>query len=549
MISATILAALWGLADAPMTTWAESPMLGACSQNAGACLVRSSWEIVRLDLATHGRDPALAPAPGHDRSLVGRDFPLLGTWDSLRGMEILLGNETGDQVLQELSTGGSQENSNPATCARLEGTAGAWRGFARLEQVDHYSDATLAKRSILLGLPALSLSSPWQRKAWFGENLPPYSLAGAGARWQHGSDRTGVSFLDGWIWQHLPLSDRLVAWEIRQVDLDVRRSGFRWEQSARSLDRMDQPGSDRIMSGLAGWQFWEDRLEGGLTWRLEESWGPGGVSHPAEFAPWTRHSLSRGRLSWTGYHQAGSERFLLQDTLTVAGTAGSMPWSIGANGEWTDQPDNSRPQTEENLVGRAFPRPSVPRQTYELAGKLERPVGRLDLMVETIPWMVLAPRAFALDSATTEGRFGSVRVLQGVLYGWSHAASLGTRGSRWESHAGLQYAFQAGAPAHRMDLQPPAWQAYLHTQVGTSFGLSGSSRLSWQSRSVVRNLVKGDWSVPPRWTLDLWLRQELGRKGLSCKAALLDLAASDQPDLPAGGQRRPRLLAALDWNP
>ncbi|MBK9575559.1 MAG: hypothetical protein IPK50_20525 [Fibrobacterota bacterium] len=549
MIAAAILVTLWGFDDAPLASWAESQTLGACSRNAGACLVRSSWEIVRLDLATHGTDPAVAGVTGLDRSLVGRDFPLLRTWDSLRGMEILLGNETGDQVLQELSTGGSSENSNPATCARLEGSIGSWRGFARLEQVDHYSDATLSEHSGLLGQPRLSRPSPWKRYAWFGENLPPYSLAGAGARWQHGKDWTGVSFLDGWIWQHLPLSDRLVAWEIQQVDLDVRRSGFRWEQSARSLDRMDQPGKDRIMSGLAGWQIWEDRLEGGLTWRLEESWGPGGVSHPAELAARARHSLARGRMSWTGCHLAGNDRFLLQDTLILSDTADGAPWKIGANAEWTDQPDNFRSQTEGNLVGRAFPLPSTPRQTYELTGKFEYPFGRLDLMVETSPWMVLAPRAFALDSATTEGRFGSVRVLRGVLYGWTHGASLGARGSRWESHAGLRHAFQSGAPAPLMDFQPPEWQAYLHAQAGTPFGLSGSSRLSWQSRSLVRNLVQGEWSAPPRWTLDLWLRQELGRSGLSCKAALLDLAASDQPDLPAGGQRRPRLLAALDWNP
>ncbi len=543
------LVALQELSRGEPIPWAESPMLGGCSQDAAVCLVRSPWEIVRLDLAGRGLDPALSRRTGLDRSLMGREFPLLGQWDSLSGAEILLGNETGDQVLQELSSGGSKENRNPATCARLAGGIGAWRGFLRLEQVDHYSDATRSERIALLGSPDLSLTSPWNRRAWFGENLPPYSLAGAGAGWRKGEDLTSVSFLDGWIWQHLPLSDRLVGWEIQQADLEVRLGEIRWEQMARSLDRMGPLGEQRTVAGLVGWQARKDQLETGLSWRLEQSWGPSGSTNLVEYTPWIRHELDFGGVFWSGTHEAGPDGHLLKDSVWTKGLAGLCPWRLGAKAQWTDHPDNFRPEVESSLLGRRVIRSSRQQGDYVLEANLDVPAGPIRVGLGCSPWLVAAPRSFKLDSATDQGRFGSMQALEGILMGWTQEASLTRNGSGWESQAGLRYSIQGGKPESRMDFSPPRWQAHLRGQAEHPLGLSAGMRLAWQSRAVVRNLMAFDWTHPPRWSWDLWLGQKLGRSGFVGKAALLDLTASDQADFPGGGQRRPRLLVSLDWHP
>ncbi|GEM_PF-2667814 len=529
--------------------WAETKALSACSVGASGCLIRSSWEILRPDSTHAGLDPALARGQEGDLSLVGRRFALLEEWDDFEGSEILMGNETGDQVLQELSSGTSRENRNPATSGRLEGNIGPWRAFARMEQVDHFSDATLVARSRILGSPDISDPSPWIRRAWFGENLPPFSLAGGGLGWRTDRHRVEASYLEGWIWQDLPLSDLLVGWEAKQARIHARSGDLRLEQTLRTLERMGPRGRIRTMSGQAAWRFRDSGQETGLDWRLEETEGPGGRENTVEAAPWIRHFLSIEGFAWTGFHRAGNAGFQFRDTLSRTGTRGPCDWRLAAAAEWTDRPDHLREEVESSLLDRDIEVSRALFHQYGLNARVGIPLGPTRLTLESNPWLARSPRAFVLDSATSQERFGNLRALEGTLTGWTQRLELGMSAMRWNASTGLRYNLQGGVPASRLDAQPPMWQAFAQGQSRSSTGLEGGARLAWRSRTRLRNLEDRPWSSPPTTSLDLWVLQSLGRTGLSCKAALLDLTASDRADLPRGGQRRPRLLVAVDWHP
>lgn len=550
--------------DAPMI---ENRELSACQQDPTGCAIRSSWEVLALPTGSARPSDASLDAPEElDRSILGRRFSLLEDWPRLHGVGFLVGNELGDQVLQEIPHGSSPENRNPATCVRAASPDSLpWRVFARLEQVDHFSDLGLGRRSSVLGNP--SLGSPWpeDRLAWFGENLPPYSLAGGGASWISPGLYARASFLQGWLWQHLPLSDMLLPWRANRFEGTLRWKSLGWTHLEQSLSREDGPGKLETSAGALSWTFDPPRIEapsrdgrlreirpeeieGGISYRTESVQG---ASEAPDWiaGPWIRHSLGSGAWRWSGFHRFDREGHLARDTVGWNAEISGTRVFAELSGQWSDRPDGTRPDLESALTARRIPTSAKEEHAYRFEARIVRSIGPVELEVASDPSATVSPRAFQADSFDASGRWGRQGSLDGTLWGWDHQASVGWSPSpSFAMECALARRDRWGDPVDRVDMVPARWRASWSVRMANGSGLSMRTDLGWSSETTVRNLSRESLSVEHGWSLDVWLRQGLFDERLELSMTLADLLAGNTADLPDGGQRRPRLLVAATWN-
>ncbi len=530
--------------------WAETPELTSCAAGESRCLIRSSWEIARQDRnQVRPQDASLNAPTSWDRSLLGRRFSLLEAWEPASGLGFLMGNELGDQVLQEVPHGTSRENRNPASCLRLASPqALPWRVFARLEQVDHFSDARLSRRSALLGSP--DLGSPWpdRRYAWFGENLPPFSLAGAGIEGRVREAEVGARHQQGWIWQHLPLTDTLIPWETRQTDLHAGWRFLRWEHLQRDLDEA-RAGTmtDRLSTGRIGFRpTGSDGNEAGLTYRLEEARGRSTASE-TRWTPWIRHRLEQGSWRWSGFHRADRRDHLAQDTLSWSDSTPRARWSLGWAGQWSDAPDNFQPNLEEALTGRLHSITSTEEQVHSLFAEAHGTSDAWDVDLQTRPWIVVSPRATATAPVAPEPH-QAVIALPDPLFGWrNHLAVRWKPHTSWGGDLSLLAAPQWGPSDTDVDWTPSVLASHLGAWARSPLGLSMRLQVGWSSSQTVRHLTPAPHRIPATWTVNGWIEQTFFQGRLTLALAALDLGAPNRPDLPDGGQRRPRLLVSGEW--
>lgn len=529
----------------------ENRELSACRQDPTGCAIRSSWEIMANPMGNIRPSDASLEAPEElDRSVLGRRFSLLESWHRLDGAGFLVGNELGDQVLQEVPHGTSPENRNPATCVRLASPDSLpWRVFARLEQVDHFSDANLGRRVLLLHAP--SLGSPWphDRFAWFGENLPPYSLAGAGASWMSPNLYAQASYLHGWLWQHLPVSDILVPWRANRLDATLRWKSLRWNHLEQSLSRERGPGSVETSAGALAWTFDSPQiLEAGIRYRTESARGAHETS-VWSVGPWARHSLEAGGWRWAGFHRVDREGHLARDTVGWNGLRSRTRLSAELSAQWSDRPDGIRPELESALTGREIAESATEEHAYRIDLRVERPLGPLVLEASNTPMAAISPRAFVADSFDASGRWGRRASLDGILWGWDRQASLGwTPSEAFSVECAVVARYRWGDPAEQADMTPAKRAVSWSVRLANNSGLSLRTSLGWNSGTVVRNLSNRPATAGRGWSLDTWLRQRLFDDRLELSLTLADLLAGNEPDLPDGGQRRPRLLVAASWN-
>lgn len=539
------------LAGEPNDPGLENRELSACGQDPTGCAIRSSWEVLALPTGTvRPSDASLDAGEELDRSILGRRFSLLESWHRVDGVGFLVGNELGDQVLQEVPHGRSPENRNPATCVRLASPDSfPWRVFARLEQVDHFSDVGRPARLSRLGDP--DLGSPWpeDRFAWFGENLPPYSLAGAGASWTVPDLHAQASYLDGWLWQHLPVSDLLVPWRVVRLDATLRWKSLRWNHLEQSLSREDGPGSVATSAGALAWIFESPQiLEAGVSYRTESAQGAGKTA-VWNLGPWARHSLEAGGWRWAGFHRLDRDGHLARDTVGWNGERGGTRLSAELSAQWSDRPDGIRPELESALTGRELAVSASEEQAYRIQLGIERPLGPFQLEASNTPMAAIAPRAFRADSFDASGRWGRHVSLPGVLWGWDRQASLG-----WSPSQALSVDFAVvardrwGDAARRVDMTPATRAVRWSVRLANRSGLSLRTSLGWNSGAVVRNLSIRPVTTGRGWSMDAWLRQRLFDDRLELSLTLADLLAENEADLPDGGQRRARLLVEALWN-
>lgn len=534
-----------------LSPWAETPELSACADGSATCLLRSSWEIVRVGHDQVRPVDASIDAPASlDRALLGRRFSLLEEWAPPASVGFVMGNELGDQVLQEVPHGSSPENRNPASCVRIGSPAShPLRAFARLEQVDHFSDAWLGQRSRRLGHPDLGSPWPQRRFAWFGENLPPFSIAGAGLDWTGREGAASVSFQQGWIWQHLVLSDQLIPWEIHQTDAKARWRWLRWEHTERTLDHAHNRdiAADLSTGRVAIERFESTGITAGLSYRREAARGTGQTT-AWRWTPWVEHRIDFGKWRWSGFHRADGDDHVARDTVSWSDSGANRDVRLGWAGQWSDAPDNVHPDLEAALTGRSFEVSAAEEQVHLLFAKLVGRRGRWEGAFETRPWAILAPRSFRIDSIDAEGRHGGIVALGEPLFGWKSGGLLRWTPARFCAlEASLHHAAQWSKSADAVDLTPPVWTARTGARFQSLVGLSSRLQIGWTSSSIVRNLTPSARTVPARWSVDGWVEQKLFADRLTLALAALDLLADNRPDLPDGGQRRPRLLVSGAW--
>lgn len=527
----------------------ENPELSACGADSGLCLVRSSWEVLRHPFgAARPVDASLAAAEGLDLSVLGRRFSLLEEWDRVDGVGFLVGNEFGDQVLQEVPHGSSSENRNPATCLRFSSPDPlALEVFGRLEQVDHFSDAGLARRAAILGFPTPGALSPWRRHAWFGENLPAYSLAGGGARWSGPKSEVGLSYLQGWIWQHLPLSDLLVPWRIEQIDAQAAWKSIRWRHVERRMVREDTTGTLHASRGELAIALPGAGLEGGFTYSRTDLSGPSD-SPTLALGPWIRHRFEREGVRWSGFHRLDQTSHLSRDTLGWTGIIRGSSLEAALTAQLSNRPDAVQPELETSLTGRVQTATRAEESVFGGLVRVSRQIGPFALEMRQRPWLVDRPRAFQADSFDLSGRRGKTIALDGILYGWEQAGNARCPiADVAVAEFGLTQSLQAGQAADQVDLVPSKWSMRVSVRAGDSSGLSIRASLGWRSEAIVRHHSSSAWKVAPRWNLETVVEQSLFDDRVFLSMALLDLLAQDRSEFPDGGQRRPRLLVSGTW--
>lgn len=530
--------------------WAENQELSSCAAG-NTCAIRSSWEVVSRSARDARPSDASLRAPEElDRSVLGRRFSVLEDWNRPEGSGFVAGNELGDQVLQEVPHGTSSENRNPVTIVRLATPDSfAIQAFARLEQVDHFSDAGLPERSALLGNPKLGSPWPEDRFAWFGENLPPYSLAGGGASFGRGDFFAAVSGSQGWVWQHLPISDRLVPWKATVLESSMRWRNLNWTHRQQILSDLSDSGRVEERSGTASWRLNSPQiLELGIRYRSGSA--RGAFERKAfEAGPWSRHSFKDGSWRWAGFHRVDGESHLLRDTLAWMDDLDGLQAGIELAVQASDRPDGTRPEVESALLGESVATPEREEWSGSAHLSLARDLGTLHLEGICTPSLVVSPRAHSVDSVPSSAMRRREIALSGNLPALSQRVELGWR-PRQELSMELAGSLHRswGALADRIDVSLPAWSAEASMSGRTRSGLSLRGHLGVSASSTIRNLHREDVRTGRRWTLDCWVGQILFRDRLTLSLALLDLLADDRSDLPEEGQRRPRLLVSALWS-
>lgn len=550
MVAPLALAALCSASQ-----WAETPELARKADGAQFSAIESSEEAFLRDFDDPSprpdqRTPAL---PGQWR-WFGSRLPALDPQEPAPSWSAGFGNELGDPLFRE-STVDAPVNRNPAL--HLDASTprlGDWRLGLLFDQVDHYSDRLIPVRNAILGSPRLEDADIPTRRSFFGENIPGHSFAGGGAA----SPGFGAAAKTGWIWLPSPGSRELQCWRATTASFRARIAAFEWRHAVGQFDRADRaegstrqsqgwisagPAGDSLLSADAGFRYGAVERDGDVPW------------HPAErldLAPWIALSGRFGSWKAGGFHEFGTDRFSLRDSLEWTGAAGPATPSLLLSGRWTDRPDGTAPWRDSSAAGIVHMDSRALEQTCRARLALRLSRGPLTLALSSSPWWVAHPRAFAptaFDTLQKSGgvvwiaRAGSERALPGVLWGWKQEATIAIAAASFLSFdAGAGFDPVLGGPSGETDLVAPLWTASIGAAFRHRSGFSCRPQLVWRDEAVLRHLAPDDWTVPSGFDANLWIEQDYFAGRLVLSMAALDVLSRDPIQTPDANVARARLL-------
>jgi hypothetical protein len=542
------MALLWGASP-----WAESPALVEKATDPSFSAVVSMPYVLHRDLwdPFPRTDDADAPLFGQ-WSWMGRRSTSLDPELSDSSLRIGFGNEVGDKLFRETGAA-DKENRTPGMWAY--GTtprASGWRAGVYFDQVDHFSDRMLGVREALLGNPSVEDRG----HAYFGDNIPDQSFVGGGVDGIRPFPVSG-SVRSGWIWLSSPGVGQLQCWRATTAQASVHWGRLEWSHAQGWFDRADT--SRGSLGQSQGWLqvavLDEPSLsaEAGVSyrgqWRTRDvSWRP---ESDASLEPWVRIGAKAGNWSLRGFHQIGTDFFLVRDTLRWNRRLGEWNATFGLSAQWSDRPDGSAPFLDSSSVGVARMDCRALEQGYQASAGFDRRFADVTVEGRASPWWVVHARAFSPESFDTIEekwivRSGREVALPGVLWGCKARASVQWRASDFLSlDAAAQLDPVLGGPRSRTDLVAPSWGTSLGAKFTHRSGISVRPVLLWRASSTLRHRSPEDWTVPSAPDLNLWIDQEYfgGRVALSCAA--LNILSDDAIEAPNAAEDRFRILVQV----
>ena len=537
---------------------AETPWSAARAAGRGPFAVASASEQMTRgagDLLPVSADALFAPF-GSAPSLFGAARGLFapGPRDSLTG--VIVGNEVGDQLWQEIGHKARIENRTPTTQAFGALPLGRALLWGELRQVDHWSSKYVSARS------RRATNGNWEDEidklhSWFGENYPDFSVLGGGYRWNDGTLEADVQFRGAWWWPLSPGSLREIPLFVNALQTELRFSNWRlrtqyYDAEIRSADSLDGERAsigEFLLSYDAGaWRPWilvrvDDASERFVLQPGRGQVALAGVDHGFRPLPFLRLA---------GSHWAGNGVWGVNDTLEleqrVDGHLFSEALFLRLSNRYNPLEEWTEVENGETVADLSH---CSTWQQYGLRTLWSSaPFGPFRLSLSSTPWVALDLPAFESseykwrDSRWT--RRGRERTVEGAL--WGAQQRLVVDFSRcpcrlWQLEV-VQESDIAG-PWSRMDLTPADWRVALRHFSKLPGGLELGAALLYTTGAVIRNRSPEPFEEDPHPELDVTLRQRLFGDRAQVWFSLLNPLADDKPLYPDGPEDRFRALAGI----
>ncbi len=482
------------------------------------------------------RQPRLAPL-----SAAGPEGAP-GSW----GFSSRLGNEVGDPYLHELVEP-EVENHTPYLSGFFRFPLGAGAGGAfGLEQNDHFSYATVARRSEAGGKPPAEL-------AWFGENIPPYSLLRAMAEGDAAGLRLRGEIDQGWWWNFSPVTGIVYPFEGRRAGLRFSDSrGFDLELSSRAADHprglyafaeneatlgIPLVHTQRARAGISlgvahrslradtlleSWEEWDLPLGIDWRWEPETPQGPG--------------------LGLVGQGSWGEDMGLAEQHITYR-LHRAPEWQTRMRAYYLFQGPGSSPTGMASGLGEGDMEENRARHRrgLTLALAYTRKIGVSDLSLEA-----KEAREWGLPLVSENSRPGPDQPSPHVL--GSRGLALACSGSLvsgidYSAKAGLRRFFGAGNSGMEFVPAPYWFGLRLKKEFTTDLRVEASADFLGPKR------VRGwgaDLIIPPHWENHLFLEQTFLEGRLKFHYGALHAFGADLREHPRGNPLRFRILAGAD---
>ena len=507
-------------------------------------------------LGFQAEDELWSPDRSGSRHIPNRYTPILNWNVGAPELWFSTGNEVGDLLYQELLDDSHGSNRTPMLDGGL--VTPTWNHFyatAQGSQVDHYSSETLGERTRRNG----SMSF-----AWFGENLPAFStaFAGAGYRTAHAQAEllAGSDYL--WVqsstrrWVPLQIKPRVQASAMygrAALNLAYERQEFNDQVFPFQASKDVVSGSLRMacprecqMSGIV--------LGGGMAFRHEQDSGavPFALQNRSTvFWPWLEWSVRLApQVRWAAYAGLNDQDRMFRDSLEFTGHSRALQYRTGWQNAWNNTLD---PLGYDIEVYRGDTLPINPPTGYHHSHKLfaELRYIRTEFSLQSMVWG-LADRGATIFQQTDSlydnqqwFRIGEPQRIQAWL--GSLGASLGGtwRYQEWfESHAEGGYEHILG-PSHRLETTP------VHTFA--KFSMSGlllnkiriQHEWIYRSEATWNHEIGGPLTIDPGWTWNATLSQSFPEYRMSLHATWLHVLASNEIQAPYGGRDRTRFYCTL----
>ncbi len=484
------------------------------------------------------RPPALARIP----SLLPRNSFRASDPAGLWGFSTRMGNEVGDPYLLEL-VDPDVENHTPYTAGFLRfPLGGAVSGTLGLEQNDHFSYATVARRGGFAGATPSELS-------WFGENIPPYSLLrgviegdAAGGRWRGDVDQ-------GWWWNFSSLSGISYPFEGRRSRFDFDHSGG----PGFTLSHHDA-GHPR-----GHYSFSENEASA----RLPISWGENArlrLSAGVANRRLRADTLVKAFEEWESPWRAEWEWARQSDLTPGIQATGHLQWREGVG--LAEQQITYRPAWAWDWQPRIRAYYLIPRQGYSsVDDPVESWTRNPGWHARGVTTALTYSRQIAATGFTLEAKeareWGLPLVTGGEVPRGSfpsphmlgnRSLTLRTEGSLIEN---LEYSLSAGVRrffgtgTSHLEFQPaPFWLSLAWAKRFQS-DLSLEASTTYMGSKQVRGWGE-DFSIPSHWEHHVFLEQSFLEGRLRLHYGALNLFMPDLPEHPLGNPLRFRILAGAE---
>ena len=537
--SARRAAGLGAFGFASASDWIERP--------AGALL---PWSAT-LDFAPLGPVPSLL---GERRELFAP-----GPRDSLSG--VLVGNEVGDQLWQEVASPARIENRTPTTQAFGAIPFGNALLWGDLRQVDHWS-AKYAQARKARVVEANRWGETYEDlHSWFGENYPDFSYFGGGLRWEGPQLRAGVQGRSAWWWPLSPGTRREIPLLVDALSGSAEFAG--WSADARyfrgeifALDtaidgenfEIAEFAVARSLGPVHPWiRFRDTRASEEFPLRpADENVLLAGLDHEIGLLP---------GFVFSGSHWVGNGFWGASDTLAFAQRIGGHRLSEAlflrlSNvrsplERWREFAPGDRSDTLADLAHVSTWQHYGLRLAWDSA-----PLGPFRVSLSATPWTGVDLPAFRSESWTwSERRWirtGREATAEGAV--WGMQDRLVVDFSRcpcrlWQFEA-LREDALAG-PWGKMELVPAEWRLALRHSWKFPSDLEIRAALLWTSGATIRQRSPEAWSEGDRAELNAELRQSFFDGRVRFWLSLLNPISDDEPLVPDGPEDRFRAVAGF----